>query len=259
MTNCCLEEAYLGKEQYEAGFVSSHGVTDLESAYKIQALWDGILDNHYGGKIGYKLAYTTAVMQERVGLNSPAYGVLAKDKVYYEGHKLYAGDYYKLGFEAEIAVKIGEQISAEETISNIDELASKISMIAPAFEVIDARADPDLPNNERLLLSVMVNIFNEGIVLGDWIEDWKNIDLTAIECSMKINDEIVGTGKGSDVMGNPLNPCLWLVNQLQASGQGLDKDMVIITGSMISPKMAYEGDVVTIDMSGLGEVNTLVI
>ena len=76
---------------------------------------------------------------------------------------------------------------------------------------------------------------------------------------MKINDEIVGTGKGSDVMGNPLNPCLWLVNKLQESGLGLEKDMVIITGSMISPKMAVEGDVISIEMSQLGEVSTLVI
>ena len=132
-------------------------------------------------------------------------------------------------------------------------------MIAPAFEVIDARADPDLSNEDRLLLSVMFNIFNEGIVLGDWLEDWENVDLTGIECSMKINDEIVGTGKGSDVMGNPLNPCLWLVNKLQESGLGLEKDMVIITGSMISPKMAVEGDVISIEMSKLGEVSTLVI
>ena len=259
MANCCLEETYLAKGMYGADLVRSHGVTDLEGAYQIQGLWNEILDNHYGGKIGYKLAYTTAVMQERVGLDSPAYGVLAKDKVYYEGHKLYSADYYKLGFEAEIAVKLGESIGSDEPISDIQQLGNKISMIAPAFEVIDARAAPDLSNEDRLLLSVMFNIFNEGIVLGDWLEDWENVDLTGIECSMKINDEIVGTGKGSDVMGNPLNPCLWLVNKLQESGLGLEKDMVIITGSMISPKMAVEGDVISIEMSELGEVNTLVI
>ena len=259
MTDCCLEETYLAKDMYMAELVHSHDVTDLEGAYQVQSLWGDILDKHFGGKIGYKLAYTTSVMQERVGLDSPAYGVLAKDKVYYEGHKLYSADYYKLGFEAEIAVKIGESIGSNETISDIQQLGTKISMIAPAFEVIDARADPNLSNEERLLLSVMCNIFNEGIVLGDWIEDWKNIDLTAVDCSMRINDELVGEGKGSDVMGNPLNPCLWLVNQLQSSGQGIEKDMIIITGSMISPKMAVEGDVVNIDMSELGSVNTLVI
>ena len=84
MANCCLEETYLAKGGYGADLVRSHGVTDLEGAYQIQRLWNEILDNHYGGKIGYKLAYTTAVRQERVGLDSPAYGVLAKDKVYYE-------------------------------------------------------------------------------------------------------------------------------------------------------------------------------
>tara|TARA_A100001037_G_scaffold258364_1_gene245518 strand:+ start:2911 stop:3648 length:738 start_codon:yes stop_codon:yes gene_type:complete len=244
---------------YTAGMMAEHGVTDLEGAYRIQAVWDDILDKHFGGKVGYKLAYTTAVMQERVGLDSPAYGVLAKDKIYYEGHKLYAADYFQLGFEAEIAVKIGKTISPTENIGDITQLADKISMIAPAFEVIDARADPALSNEDRLLLSVMCNIFNEGIVLGEWMEDWRDVDLAAIECTMTINDEIVGSGKGSDVMGNPLNPCLWLVNQLQSKGLGLDEGMTIITGSMISPKMAQDGDVVRIDMSQLGAVSTLVI
>ena len=49
------------------------------------------------------------------------------------------------------------------------------------------------------------------------------------------------------------------MNKLQESGLGLEKDMVIITGSMISPKMAVEGDVISIEMSQLGEVSTLVI
>jgi 2-keto-4-pentenoate hydratase len=259
LTDCCLEKTYFEKDIYLANFLDKHSITNLEEAYLMQKQWVSLFDEHFGGVSGYKLAYTTKVMQERVGLNSPAYGLLPTDKVYYEGQKLYRSDYYKLGFEAEIALKIGEDITSDENISDIAKLSKKISMIAPAFEVIDGRADPSMSNEERLLLSVAMNIFNEGIVLGDWIENWESIDLPNIHCSMSINESVVGTGIGSDVMGNPLNSCLWLINELKSQGKGLEKGMIIITGSLISPKMVDEGDVVNIDMSELGQVNTLVI
>jgi 2-keto-4-pentenoate hydratase len=74
---------------------------------------------------------------------------------------------------------------------------------------------------------------------------------------MTINGEMVGDGHGSDVMGHPLEPLAWLANKLAEQGLGLSAGMVIITGSIVSPKPVKPGDIASIVIEGLGraEVN----
>ena len=76
---------------------------------------------------------------------------------------------------------------------------------------------------------------------------------------MTINGEIVGEGHGSDVMGHPLEPLAWLANKLAEQGLGLSAGMVIITGSIVSPKPLKAGDSASIMIEGLGGADINVI
>ncbi|MQF67802.1 hydratase, partial [SAR202 cluster bacterium AD-802-F09_MRT_200m] len=77
--------------------------------------------------------------------------------------------------------------------------------------------------------------------------------------SMTINGEMVGDGHGSDVMGHPLEPLAWLANKLAEQGLGLYAGMVIITGSIVSPKPLKAGDSASIMIEGLGGADINVI
>ncbi|CUV03539.1 4-oxalocrotonate decarboxylase [hydrothermal vent metagenome] len=109
----------------------------------------------------------------------------------------------------------------------------------------------------QFITGVAANIFNAGVVLGDPVASWRDLDLQAAYGSMTINGEIVGDGHGSDVMGHPLEPLAWLANKLAEQGLGLSAGMVIITGSIVSPKPVKSGDTASIMIEGLGgaEVN----
>ena len=59
------------------------------------------------------------------------------------------------------------------------------------------------------------DFFNFGCVLGPAVTDWRelNLDLASIGGRMLINGEDVGQGRGSDILGHPLEALAWLVLQ----------------------------------------------
>ena len=65
----------------------------------------------------------------------------------------------------------------------------------------------------------------------------------------------IGEGLGSDVMGHPLEPLVWLANMLGERGKGLAAGTVVITGSIVPPKFLNPGDVATVAIEGIGEAS----
>ena len=111
-----------------------------------------------------------------------------------------------------------------------------------------AQMDPKV----QFMTGVAANIFNAGVIMGNPVPSWRDLDLGAAYGSMTINGEVVGEGHGSDVMGHPLEPLAWLANKLAEQGFGLLAGMVIITGSIVSPKFVKSGDTASIMIEGLG-------
>ena len=54
-------------------------------------------------------------------------------------------------------------------------------------------------------------------------------------------------------MGHPLEPLAWLANALADQGRELKAGMVVITGSIVSPKWLAAGDSALIEIEGLGK------
>ena len=111
----------------------------------------------------------------------------------------------------------------------------------------------------QFITGVAANIFNAGVVMGEPVTNWRELDLQAIYGSMTINGEVVGDGHGSDVMGHPLEPLAWLANKLAEQGLGLSAGMVIITGSIVPPKPVKPGDTASIMIEGLGSAGLNVV
>ncbi len=84
------------------------------------------------------------------------------------------------------------------------------------------------------------------------MSDSRKLDVLAAYGSVTTHHQMVGAGHGSDVMGHPLEPLAWLANKLAEQGLGLSAGMVIITGSIVSPKFLEAGDKASISIEGLG-------
>ena len=138
-------------------------------------------------------------------------------------------------------------------------MSEAVESLSTAFELLDIRRTPGMDPKVQFIPGVAANIFNAGVVMGEPVATWRDLDLQAAYGSMTINGEMVGDGHGADVMGHPLEPLAWLANKLAEQGLGLTAGMVIITGSIVPPKPVKPGDTASIMIEGLGgaEINVV--
>ena len=243
-------------EQYRANqlFVLPAGLVpaSIDEAYGIQRQFQTDLSRDQGPIAGYKLAYTTAIMQQTNGVNEPCMGIMLANNIRRSPCTLAASDFVRLGIECEVAARLGDDLPPSGAPFDKDKVSGAVESLMTAFEVIDNRRTPGLEQSIQFITGVAANIYNAGVVLGSPVTDWRAIDLVSAYGSMDINGEKVGDGHGSDVMGHPLEPLAWLANKLAEQGLGLSAGMVIITGSIVSPKFLEAGDKASISIEGLG-------
>ena len=224
----------------------------MAEAYAVQAGMVSRLVETRGPTAGYKIAYTSAVMRERTGVGQPCYGRIPAGMVHDTPAVVDSGDYGQVGIECEVAAKLGAEVPASGAPYTLESIAEYIEWIAASFEIVDRRDAPNLEGQMPEICSIVINISNGGAVLGEPVADWQGIDLTASRGTMSINGELVGEGVGSDVMGHPLEPLVWLANTLAAEGRSLEAGALVLTGSFAPPTMMNPGDEATIHIDGLG-------
>ena len=232
---------------------------DIDEAYLIQREYQTEISQTQGAISGYKLAMTTAALQAANGVNEPCLGLILHDNIRRSPSTLEASSFVQLGIECEVAVRLGADIPQSGAPYDRKKVSEAIESLSTAFEVIDIRRTPGLEAKVQFITGVAANVYNEGVVLGDPVANWQNLDLETAYGSMSINGELVGDGHGSDVMGHPLEPLAWLANKLAEQGIGLTAGMVIITGSIVSPKPLNPGDLASISIEGLGSAEITVI
>ena len=232
---------------------------DINEAYLIQREYQTHISQEQGAVAGYKLAMTTAALQAANGVNEPCLGLILHDNIRRSPCTLEAANFVQLGIECEVAVRLGADIPQDGAPYTREKVSEAIKSLSAAFEVIDLRRAPGVEPNIQFITGVAANVYNEGVVLGDPVSNWHDLDLQAAYGSMTINGEIVGDGHGSDVMGHPLEPLAWLANKLAEQDIGLAAGMVIITGSIVSPKPLNSGDSAAITIEGLGGAEITVV
>ena len=232
---------------------------DIDEAYLIQREYQTQVAETQGAISGYKLAMTTAALQAANGVSEPCLGLILHDNIRHSPSTLEAANFVQLGIECEVAVRLGADIPQSGAPYDRKKVSEAIESLSTAFEVIDIRRLPGVDPKVQFITGVAANVYNEGVVLGDPVEDWQNLDLATAYGSMSINGKLVGDGHGSDVMGHPLEPLAWLANKLANQGIGLTAGMVIITGSIVSPKPLNPGDSASIAIEGLGSAEITVI
>lgn len=223
---------------------------DLAEAYAIQdKLQELNIAHGVGALAGWKVALTTPVMQQMVGVDHPCEGGIHASRVHASPATLPAADYVNIGIEPEIAVRLGADLTGGgHTRASV---ASAVGALMPAMEIVDDRGlDYDLLDAPLLVAD---NSFNFGIILGPELTDWRGLDLTATTARLSINGEAAGDGVSSAVMGHPFEALAWLANNLAERGRQLHAGEIVMTGSIVATKWPSAGDVIVNQIDGLGE------
>ena len=232
------------------GLPADLGPRSLEEAHAIQDCLQRLNEEHGLGPLaGWKVALTTPVMQRLAGIGHPCAGGIHEAFVYRSPAALNAGDYVRIGVEAEIAVRLSADLAGGGHTR--DSVAAAVGALAPAIEIVDDRAcDYDALDGLALVAD---NSFNFGVVLGPETTDWRGLDLPAVRGRLVINGEVVGEGAGEAVMGHPFEALAWLAGGLADRGRGLRAGDVVMTGSIVATKWPSAGDEIVVAVDGLGE------
>lgn len=250
-------ERYLAREPLDL-MAQDFAPTSEAEAYEVQRVYLDELSATRGARGGFKIAYTSAVMRESRGIKAPCIGGLFASEILESPAELRGADYVSPAIECEVGVRLASEVGPGGAPWTRESIAPHVEAVMTAFEVVDqlpapapAGAEPATANPS--IGGIVTNISGAGAVLGPPVRDWQSIDLAGARGTMSINGELVGEGRGSDVMGHPIEALVWLANTLAERGESIPAGAVVITGSIIPPTPLAAGDSAVISVEGLGE------
>jgi 2-keto-4-pentenoate hydratase len=197
----------------------------------------------------WKIGCTTRVMQEYLKIPTPCVGRVMKKNVYKGDSKVKFKDFIRPGVECEIGVILSKEFDYTKENNELDKIIEKI---VPSIEIVDDRW-PDY-SKENTPMLIADDFFASSIVYGEG-EKIKDInDLKDINGFMSSNNRIIGTGKGSDILENPLNALKWFLD-FNFIGNNVPKAGDLISlGSIVQTYWVHRNDTIKIDIEKIGNV-----
>lgn len=230
---------------------------DTADSMAIQdAVHELLTTNGYGSVVGTKIGCTTRVMQDYLGMTHPCAGAIFDSTVHHNTGEFEFGSFHHVGVECEIAVKLGSSLKAAAGPHSIESVSDAVAAFFPAIEIVDDRYIDFVAREPDWRTWMADDFFGAGIVLGNPIIQWSELDLAGALGSMRINGVEVGSGHGRDIInGHPLEALVWLANTQRVRGRDLPADWIVMLGSVVQTKWVNRGDVVDVEIEGFGEAS----
>ncbi len=200
---------------------------------------------------GWKVALTNKALQEKAGVNEPAYGPIFAQFIHDSGHAFANGVTCLGGIECEFAVKLGKDLPASGAPYSRETVAAAIATLHPAVEVTGIRfkTRPALGRPG----STMDFAGNFAFVFGKGIADWRKFDLPSHGAKHIVDGKTIAENTGAFVLDHPLNSLVFLANRLATRNMSLKAGDWISTGAVTGPIPVAPGADVVADFGTLGK------
>ncbi len=234
----------------------------MEQAVKIQAEFVSLLTKEFGDPVGYKAGLTNPNVQKAFGVSQPVRGTLLKKMLLESGVAMPA----KFGsvpmMEGDLIVRVKDEginqaKTPQETLKYLD-------VVIPFIELPDLVCDKSVKFNGAVIVAINVGarygVTGKPIPLAakpEWAERLKNFQLQMIDEKGTILDQ----GKGTALLGDPLNAVLWIKNSVVAEGNKLRKGDLLSLGSLtrgLPPRPGMTLKAVYTDLDPNGPVDVTV-
>jgi 2-keto-4-pentenoate hydratase len=245
-----LREAEDGRRAIAPLIAGNPGLT-VADAYRIQ-LFNIQRRLAAGARIaGRKVGLTSRAMQQMMGVDEPDFGVLLDDMFVEEGDAIPVAELVQPRVEAEIALVLGRDLRGPG-VNSTAALQAVESAVA-SIEIIDSRiSDWKI----GLIDTIADNASSARVVVAGRRTPVEGLDLRLIGMALSINGELLETGAGAAVLGNPARCLAWLANKLAGFGEHLKAGDVILAGSLHRALPVKPGDSVVAEFDRLGSVRT---
>lgn len=243
-----IATAHIRREAYAnlAGALAPPSITD---AYAVQEALVPIWALSRGNVAGLKIATTTKVMQQLMGIDHPCGGMIYAHTIHQSPMALDRARFMHVVVECELAVRLGADLPKGAVPLTRDDVRAAIAEVMPAFELIEDRhADYKTTQATSLIAD---NAWNGGIVLGKpATTPPKGLAFDKRVGTLSINGQVAHKGLTDD----PLGALAWVANLAIERGRPMTKGMVVITGSVIPTLPIAAGDRFHFEIEGLGAV-----
>ncbi len=209
----------------------------LEEAKAIQQQFLTEISKELGPVVGYKAGLTSETAQQQFNVSQPLLGTLFQQMLLPNGQIISPQFGSRPMSEGDLMVRVGsEEINNAKTPQ---EALASLDAAIPFIELADLVYSQDVKLNGPAILAINVGarsgVIGEPIPLSateEWESRLNNFTLEIVDADGKV----LGTGKGSNLLGNPLNVVLWIRDSLRAEGKELKKGDLLSLGT-ITPMM----------------------
>lgn len=241
-----IAEAHRTRQAYEnlSGDLAPGTVGE---AYEVQEALREFWEPQRGPVAGLKIATTTKVMQELMGIDHPCGGMIYERRIHSAPHALKLGDYMHVVVECELAVRLAQDLKDKSTPHTREDVRRAIASVIPAFELIEDR-NADYKKTHAYTL-IADNAWNAGIVLGKPVMVSPDLNLDGIRGRLETGSRTI-EGRTDDPMG----ALAWIANLAVERGRPLTAGQVVITGSLVATLPIAVGETFRFEIEGIGAV-----
>ncbi|QGU96268.1 2-keto-4-pentenoate hydratase [Clostridium bovifaecis] len=238
------------KEIYQINTISAENADmTVEDAYAIQL--ENVLRRKEAGEkiIGMKVGLTSKGMQKLLGVNEPDYGHLTDKMLLLEGEICKRDELLQPKVEGELAFCLNKRLMGPGV--TIADVYNATEYVVPAIEIVDSRIKDW---KIKLVDTIADNGSSAKLVLGSKMTPIENVDMRLVGMNLEKNGELVSTGTGAEVLGNPAAAVAWLANKLSEFGIALEEGNIVLAGAVTAAEVAEKGDIFTVSFQGMGSV-----
>ncbi|MFV0294960.1 MAG: 2-keto-4-pentenoate hydratase [Hyphomicrobiaceae bacterium] len=239
-------EAHASRRRY-ANLDGDLEPATLEDAYAAQEALRAIWEPSRGPVAGLKIAVTTKVMQELMGIDAPCSGMIYARTIHTSPYELVLATHQNVVLEFELAVRVGRTLGKKATPWTRDEVRAEVTEAMAAYELIEDRHA--VYKETRPTTLIADNTWNAGIILGPAIKVPASLPLDGLKGRLEMPS---GTREG--VTDDPMGALAWCVNLAADRGRPLEAGQVVITGSVIPTLPIAAGEHFTFTLDGIGTV-----
>ena len=226
--------------------------SNLDEAYQTQFIFHKLIERGPIG--GRKIALVSKIQQEFLGFNQPTGGCLFKNEILYSPSFINKSNYNGLGIEFEIAIILKKDVTKQSKPYNKINVKSYIHSVHSSLElIIDRNANYE---NIDALCGIADNSWSGGVVVGDEISNWDNLDFNNITSKLIINGNVLE--KGSLKEFDIFDSLSWIFNTYTKFNKTIKKEEVIITGSIFKTRFPQKGDEIIYDVGGLSKAKVTI-
>ena len=218
----------------------------IKQGYEIQ----NDIFQHFSKKYlyyGWKIGCTTPVMQKYLNIPSPCLGRVMTMNVIENDTILKFDEFVHPGVECEIAVILSDDYVYSQKNNKLDEIVERV---VPSIEIVDNRWENY--HNEKTSLLIADDFFASSIVFGKGSKKINLKKLKNIRGGMKVNEQNIGKGIGSDILEDPINALKWFLNFNFSENNYPKAGDLISLGSLVQTYWVKKNDTIEIEIEEIG-------